>query len=70
VSTEDWLQQYEVCAEYFNKMEATHVVNFVKGTCFSECGVDIISSECRTTIVNQAKEYCQQKVMHALGEEG
>jgi hypothetical protein len=70
VSTKDWLQQYEVCAEYFNKMEAAHVVNFVKGTCFSECGVDIISSECRSAIVNQAKEYCQQKVMHPLGEEG
>jgi len=51
-------------------MEAAHVVNFVKGTCFSECGVDIISSECRSAIVNQAKEYCQQKVMHPLGEEG
>jgi hypothetical protein len=70
VSTKDWLQQYEVCAEHFNKMAAADVVNFVKGTCFSECGVDIISSECRTTIVTQAKEYCQLKVMHPLDEKG
>jgi hypothetical protein len=59
-----------VCAEYFNKMEAAHVVNFVKGTCFSERGVGIISSECRTVVVTQAKEYCQQKVIHPLDEEG
>jgi hypothetical protein len=70
VSTKDWLQQYEVCAEYFNKMEAEHVVNFVKGTCFSERGVDIISLECRTAVVIQAKEYCQQKVIQPLDEEG
>jgi hypothetical protein len=59
-----------VCAEYFNKMAAAHVVNFVKGTCFSDCGVDIISSECRTAIVTQAKEYCQLKVIHPLDVEG
>jgi len=59
-----------MCAKYFNKMEAAHVVNFVKGTCFSECGVDTLSSECRTAVVTQAKEYCQQKVIHRLDEEG
>jgi hypothetical protein len=52
-----------MCAAHFNKMTAADILNFIKATCFSECGVDMISSECRRTIVNNAKEYCQMKLV-------
>jgi hypothetical protein len=44
-------------------MTAADILSFIKGTCFSESGVDMISSECRRTIVNNAKEYCQMKLV-------
>jgi hypothetical protein len=69
MSTKEWLEQYEICAAHFNKMAAVDILSFVKGTCFTERAVDVISSECRTAIVTQAKDYCQLKITYPLEDE-
>jgi hypothetical protein len=51
-------------------MAAADIVSFIKGACFSEYGVDMISPECRRTIVNNAKEYCQLKLAYPPEDEG
>jgi hypothetical protein len=53
-----------MCTEQFSKMAVADILSFIKGTCFSERGVDMIASECRRTIVNNAKEYCQLKLAY------
>ncbi|XP_069692436.1 NBAS subunit of NRZ tethering complex-like isoform X2 [Periplaneta americana] len=69
VLDEVWLEQYELCTAHFNKMEATDVLSFIKGTCFDERGVAMMSIECRMTILTRTKEYCQLKLIYPLEDE-
>jgi hypothetical protein len=58
-----------MCSAQFSKMVALDILGFIKGTCFSECGADMMTSECRRTIVNNAKEYCQLKLAYPSEDE-
>ncbi|PSN37581.1 hypothetical protein C0J52_15965 [Blattella germanica] len=50
-------------------MTATDVLDFIKGTCFSECGVDVMSTECREDIINRVKAHCQLKIIYPMEDE-
>ncbi|XP_047117537.1 NBAS subunit of NRZ tethering complex-like isoform X2 [Schistocerca piceifrons] len=64
-----WLDQFRMCSHYFTKMAGADVVNFAKAVCFSEKSIDVMTVDCRISLLHLVKEYTDGKKKENHGKE-
>ncbi|XP_068083289.1 NBAS subunit of NRZ tethering complex [Anabrus simplex] len=62
IPSERWQKQYEASCKHFSKMTAGDLLTFGKGVVFSERSLDLMTTECRRSILQELLNYCNSQV--------